>query len=107
MIPAGLLGSLSQHHIVASKATFHTLATATRQKATTVVVATLLHRKGRGVFTAVKDSYKQVFVAYYRKTQQSILRWLFTTGGVAETEVRTFLDICPKRSGTLLHLGPG
>lgn len=50
VIPAGVLGPLSQHHIVASKATFHTLATATCQKATTVVIATLLHRKGKGVF---------------------------------------------------------
>lgn len=49
MIPAGLLGPLSQHHIVVSKATFHTSATATCQKATTLVIATLLHRKGRNI----------------------------------------------------------
>lgn len=97
MIPAGSLGPLNRRHFVTSKAAFHTVATATRQEATTAVTATLLHHKGRGVF-CWKDSYEQVFGA------NSVLFWLFTT---AETEVPTFLDICPKRSGTLTQLDPG
>lgn len=100
MIPAGSLEPLNRRHFVTSKAAFHTLATATRQEATTAVTATLLHQKGRGVF-CWKDSYEQVFGA------NSVLFWLFTTRGAAETEVPTFLDICPKRSGTLTQLGPG
>lgn len=40
-------------------------------------------------------------------TENSVLHWLFTTRGAAETEVQTFRDICPKRSGTLTQLGPG
>lgn len=96
MIPAGLLGSLNKHHSVASKATFHTLATATSQK-TTVVIAIFVHGNGRGVFcsslrrAAVTRWHK---VARYRKRQHSTLHWLFTSG-VAETEVQTLVDICP------------
>lgn len=47
------------------------------------------------------------FLRHITEKDNTISQWLFTTGGVAETEVRTFLDICPKRSGTLLQLGPG
>lgn len=58
-------------------------------KATTVVVATLLPREGSGVSCSLLGRMvrNRIFLALSQKKTTLCLAWLFTTGGVAGTEV--------------------